>query len=166
MISKIHEKKKEQEILKQKKIEQQLQKEKVYKEFQETIAESFKNERERLKAKTIQIKKRERIQEELEKRRQQAFTILDEAESFINSVDYDRAIERYRKAELILNELHFSTDAIKNMMVKVLNLRKQKEEEKELELQRDLERIEEERSLQALIEERKRQEKEKQHILF
>ncbi|MHA1466631.1 MAG: hypothetical protein ACTSP6_00955 [Promethearchaeota archaeon] len=161
MISKIHEKKKEQEILKQKKIEQQLQKEKVYKEFQETIAESFKNERERLKAKTIQIKKRERIQEELEKRRQQAFTILDEAESFINSVDYDRAIERYRKAELILNELHFSTDAIKNMMVKVLNLRKQKEEEKELELQRDLERIEEERSLQALIEERKRQEKEK-----
>ena len=161
MISKIHKKKREQETLKQKKIEQQLQKEKIYKEFQETIAESFKNEKERLKAKEIQIKKRETMQEELEKRRQQAFTILDEAESFINSVDYDRAIERYRKAELILNELHFSTDAIKNMMVKVLNLKKHKEEEKELELQRELERIEEERSLQALIEERKRQEKEK-----
>jgi hypothetical protein len=161
MISKIHEKKREQEILKQKKIEQQLQKEKVYKEFQEKIAESFKNEKERLKEKVIQIKKRELMQEELEKRRQQAFTILDEAESFINSVDYDRAIERYRKAELILNELHFSTDTIKSMMVIVLNLKKQREKEQELVLQRDLERIEEERSLQALIEERKRQEKEK-----
>ncbi len=161
MINKVREKKKEQEILKQKKIESEIQKEKENREFMQKIAEFFVKEKDRLKLKQIQIEEREKIQASLEKKKDQAFSILDDAENFINGLDYDRALECYRKAELILHELHFSRDAINDMVNKVLKLKKQKENEKELDLKRELERLEEVKQLQVLVEERRRQEAEK-----
>ncbi len=161
MINKVREKKKEQEILKQKKLESEIQKEKENREFLQKIDEFFEKEKERLKLKQIQIEEREKMQVLLEKKKDQAFSILDDAENFIRGLDYDRALECYRKAELILHELHFSRDAINDMVNKVLKLKKQKENEKELDLIRELERLEEEEELQALVEERRRQEAEK-----
>jgi hypothetical protein len=161
MINKVREKKREQEILKQKQFELTILKERENREFQRKIAESFNKEKERLTEKKIRIERKEKMQVLLEKRKNQAFNILDDAKNFIKSFDYNRALECYRKAELILNELHFPTEELKNMRIKIINLKEQKQKAEELELQRELERIEVEKQLQALVEERRRQEKEK-----
>ncbi len=97
----------------------------------------------------------------METKRQQGFEILDKAHNFTKNLDYDQAIEYYRKAELILNELHFPTESIREMISKILKLKQHKEKLKELELERELQQLEEEKQLRVLIEERRRQEEEK-----
>ncbi len=161
MIHKVREKKKNYEILKQKEIELKIQKEREDFEFQKKISDHFKNEKERLKSKKLELEEREKLKAILEERRDQAFSIIDEAQNFTKQRDYDHAIEYYRKAELILNELHFSTESIKGMITNIINLRSEKEKQKELEFKRELEQLEEEKQLRSLIEERKRQEDEK-----
>jgi hypothetical protein len=161
MIQKVQEKKRQHQIQKQKELESSILKEKEEWEFQRNIAEELKKESERLQLKQVQLEKMEKLEEKLELRKQDAFKILDTAEELLKNYEYDKAIESYRKAELILNELHFPTDSIKNMVMKVKQLMKQKEEIQELQFQRELEKIQEEKDLQLLIEERQRQEREK-----
>ncbi|MFX0073346.1 MAG: hypothetical protein ACFFAO_19890, partial [Candidatus Hermodarchaeota archaeon] len=83
-----------------------------------------------------------------------------QAQNYTKEMDYDNAIEYYRKAGLILNEIHFPTDSINLTISKLSKLKDQKLLEKELELQRELEKIEEEKEIAVFIEERKRQEEE------
>ncbi len=161
MIYKVREKKKNYEIDKQKEIEYKIQRERQDYEFQKKLTEDFRKEKERLSVKKLELEEKEILQAKLEEKRKQAFTILEEAQNFTKQLDYDNAVEYYRKAELILNELHFSTESIKGMIAQVMNLKNEKDNQKELELKRELERVEEEKQLRALIEERKRQEEEK-----
>ena len=161
LIYQVREKKKNYEIVKQKEFEFKIQREREDYEFQKKITEDFRKEKERLSVKKLELEEKEILKAKLEEKREQAFSILDEAQNFTKQLDYDRAIEYYRKAELILNELHFSTESIKRMIAQVISLKNEKEKEQELELKRELERIEEDKQLRALIEERKRQEGEK-----
>jgi len=161
MIFKIQEKKKEQEILKQRGMELQIQKEKESMEYQKQIAEGYQKDKQRLKMKQIQIRKMEEMQIILEQKKEEAFKILEDAEGFTKKLDYNAALETYRKAELILNELQFPTGSIKAMITSVMNLKKEKAMQEEYILQRRLERIEEDTALQTLIDERQREEKEK-----
>jgi len=161
MIYQVQEKKKNFEIGKQKEIEQKIQEERETYDFHKKISEEFRKEKERLSVKKLELEKREILKAKLEEKREQAFQILDEAQNFTKKLDFNYAIEYYRKAELILNELHFSTESIRGMIAQVIKLKNEKEKQKELELKRELERIEEEKQLRLLIEERKRQEAEK-----
>ncbi|MFX0082927.1 MAG: hypothetical protein ACFE94_14340 [Candidatus Hodarchaeota archaeon] len=161
MIQKVQEKKKQHQIQKQKELESSIQKEKEEWEFQRNIADEFKKESGRLQTKQVQLEEMEKLKEKLELTKQDAFKILDAAEELLKNFEYDKAIESYRKAELILNELHFPTDSIKGMVTKVQQLMKQKEEMQEFQFQREIEKIQEEKDLQLLIEERQGQEREK-----
>ncbi|MFX1375606.1 MAG: hypothetical protein ACFFA0_07325 [Promethearchaeota archaeon] len=160
-IQKVQEKKREYQLKKQKEIELTILKEREEWTIQNKLEEELKKETERLQLKQVQIEEMENLKAKLELRKQNAFEILDDAEEFLKKHEYEKAIERYRKAELILNELHFPTDSIKNMLVKVNQLIKHREEMQELEFQKELQKIQEEKDLQLLIEERQRQEREK-----
>jgi len=161
MIQKVQEKRREQQLQKQKDLDIQLAKEKQEWEIQQNLAENLRKEQERLRIKKIQIEEMAEVKSKLERRRQDAFKILDEAENVLKKSDYTSAIRLYRKAELILNELNFPTASIKNMVQKVTQMMKQREEEEELKFQQELQKVEEEKDLQLLIDERQRQEREK-----
>ena len=156
-IQKIEEKRREKELQKQEDKEILIQKERENIAFQRKVSEDIDKEKEHLMLKQIQLKKEEQIKETLEKRRNEAFEILDEAERFTKNQDYDKVLESYRIAEIILSELRFPTDSIKNMMQKVSELKNQKQIEKQYQLQKELEKIEEEHQLQAMVEDRQKQ---------
>ncbi|MFX1257853.1 MAG: hypothetical protein ACFFAN_08340 [Promethearchaeota archaeon] len=161
IIKDIEEQKKEREILKQKEFELDLQKKEEEEEFHHKITENLEKEKEHLKTKKIETKKLELMRAFSEKRKEELFKILDEAENFINSSDYDQALESYRKAEVLSHELNFPTESIKSMITKIINLKKKKELAEELEIQRELEKLEQEKELQTIIDDRQKQEREK-----
>ncbi|MHA2008120.1 MAG: hypothetical protein ACXABO_20415 [Promethearchaeota archaeon] len=161
MINNVQEKRNEFQLQKQKDVEVNLLKEREEWEFQQVLATQMKDEKERLQFKQVQLEEMEKLKTVLEERKQEAFKFLDKAETFLNNKEYNNAIESYRKAELILSELKYPTDAISNMIFKVKKIKKQREEMGELKYQRELEKLHENRELQLLIEERQRQEREK-----
>ncbi|MBD3338030.1 MAG: hypothetical protein GF353_02905, partial [Candidatus Lokiarchaeota archaeon] len=159
MINIVRQKKEDKEKQKEKERITKLQKEKEESEFFDSVISEFQIEIERLKQKEVLVATKEEMQVSLQKRKQQAFDILENAETFIKRNDYGRSLESYRKAQLILNELRFPVDSIKEMMIKVADLKKQKEELEELELQKELERLKEVKELEEIIEERQKSEK-------
>ncbi|MCK4284900.1 MAG: hypothetical protein KAX18_01805 [Candidatus Lokiarchaeota archaeon] len=161
MIQKVQERKNESRLQKQRDFEMNLEKEKDEWKFQLKVAEIANVERKRLKTKQIQLEEVDRRKSMMEQRKQQAFKILDDAETHLKHTQYQKTIEMYRKAEFILNEIHFPTDSINNMVTKVKLIMKEKDEMEQLTFQRELEKIQEEKDLQLLIEERQRQEREK-----
>ncbi|MFX0022356.1 MAG: hypothetical protein ACFE9S_08505 [Candidatus Hermodarchaeota archaeon] len=161
VIHKVKEKKREQQLHKQKALELSIQKEREELNYQQKIAENLRFEQERLSQKELKILESEQLKARLEERKEQAFKILDEGEKFLKEQNYDNAIVCYRRAGQILNELQFPTDSINSMIFKINKLIYQGVELENLEAQKELEKLEEERALAMLIEERKRQEREK-----
>jgi len=162
MILKVTDKKREQELEKQKELEIKIQKENEQKKFNKRLAEQISREKARLKEKKIKIQEIEKVKAKVEGKKEEAFKILDDAENFIKTKDYDKAINIYRQVMLILNEIQFPTDSITEMIVKVENLKKQQFVQQQAKLKRELAKIEEEKKLRVLIEERRKYEKEKQ----
>ncbi|MFW9947812.1 MAG: hypothetical protein ACFFDX_13390, partial [Candidatus Odinarchaeota archaeon] len=162
MILKVTNKKREQELKKQKELEILLQNEKEQQKFNKRLSEQISRDKARLKEKKIKIQEMEKIKAKVEKKKKEAFDILDDAENFIKTKDYDKAISNYRQVMLILNEIQFPTDSINDMINKVENLKKQKLAQQQAKLKRELAKIEEEKKLRNLIEERRKYEKEKQ----
>ena len=160
-IQKVKEKKQQEELTRKQELEQRLQRKTAEKQFQQKKAEELKKEKARLKLKEIKLKKREEMQKFVETKKQEAFDLLDRAEKDVNSGEYEQALGSYRKAELILNEIQFPTDSVKEMIVKVENLKKQKQIEQERRLELQLEQIQEQKDLENIIEQRKREEEEK-----
>ena len=160
MIQKVQKMKYEQQAAREKELQARINNERDERDYQLQIAENVKREKERLKLKQIQVEKMEQLKASLEKKKETAFSILDEAENLVKSFEYDLALERYRKAELLLQELQFPTDSIKGMITKVTNLKKQKDLQEEYELQKELNKIAEEREIQAILDERQKQERE------
>jgi len=160
MIKKVQKMKYDQQIVKEKELQARINNERDEREYQLQIAENVKREKERLKLKQIQVEEMEQLKASLEKKKATAFSILDEAENLIKTFEYDLALKRYRKAELLLQELQFPTDSIKGMIIKVTNLKKQKDLQEEYELQKELHKIAEEKEVQAILDERQKQERE------
>ena len=160
-IQKVKEKKREHQLQRQRDLELSIQRDRNVWELEQQISNSFQTEKERLQKKQIEIQERKELKARLEKRKEHAFKILDEAEKYLKISNYEKAIENYRKASLILNELQFPTDSINNMILKVNKLKKQKEEQEESKIEKEIEKLEEEKTLKILIDERKRQEEEK-----
>ena len=161
LILKVQEKKRESQLQKQNDLKLRTQKEREEWELQQKMAENLRVEQERLKGKELEIFKMEELKSRLEERKEQAFKILDEAEKFLKEQNYDNAVICYRRAGIILNEMQFPTDSISNMIFKINKLKNQKIELENLEVHKELEKLDEERALSMLIEERKRQEREK-----
>ncbi|NVM36481.1 MAG: hypothetical protein HWN81_12870, partial [Candidatus Lokiarchaeota archaeon] len=161
LILKVQEKKREHQIQTQKELEQSVQREHKEWKFQQKVIESLKVEKERLKVKEVEVLKREQLKIKYDERKEQAFKILDEGERYLKEQNYDNALVCYRRAGLVLNELRFPTNSVNNMILKISKLKKQKEEAQHLKYKKELENLEEVNALQTLIDERKRQEREK-----
>ena len=161
LIFKVQEKKREHQLQKQKDLELRMQKEREEWKYQQKLAENLKVEQERLKQKEFKILEREQLKAKLEERKEEAFKILDDGENFLKQQDYDNAEVYYRRAGIVLNEMQFPTDSINNMIFKISKLKNRKIELENLKVQKEFEKLEEERALSMLIEERRRQEKEK-----
>ncbi|MFX1498713.1 MAG: hypothetical protein ACFFBH_14410 [Promethearchaeota archaeon] len=162
LIIKVREKKREQELEKQKQLEYEIQRERAKQKYDTKLVEQISKEKEKLKRKEIKIQKLEEIRIKAEINKEKAFKILDEAERFTKNKDYEKAINSYRKAMLILNEIQYPTEPISQTIVKVEELKKKKSEEEQLNLKKQLEKMEEEKRLISLIEERRKYEREKE----
>ncbi len=160
-IVKVKEKRRTEELHKQKELEAKLQKEREEFEFQKKLAKNLVIDKNRLKLKQIKIEQQALTVENINRKKNEAFTILDEAENNSNNSEFELAKMNYRKAMLILNEIQFPTDSINEMLTKVNELKKKKEQEEEQKLKNELERLKEEKNLQAILEERRKQEREK-----
>jgi hypothetical protein len=160
LILKVQEKKREKEFEKQKAIELKIKEEQEALKFQSIIAENLRREKARLQAKEIEIARLDELKTKLDQKREKAFKKLDEAEIALKNTNYDKSIALYRKSMMILNEIQFPTDSINATILKIMNLKKQKALEEETKLKIEIEKIEEEKNLAALFEERKRKEKE------
>ncbi|MCJ7648021.1 MAG: hypothetical protein MUP85_05370, partial [Candidatus Lokiarchaeota archaeon] len=137
-IQQIQIKMQEDNLLKQQDFKRSLKKEEEERSFQLKIAESLKQEKAKLKMKTIQLKQQDEERRYMENRKEQAFNLLDNAEIFMKNGNYDKSIEFYRSAELILNELRFPTEYISQMIMKVSDMQKQKSLEKQQALEKQL----------------------------
>jgi len=161
LIVQLKEKKRINDLQKQKVLEQKLQKEREENDFQKKIAKNIGEERDRLKLKKVEVEKLILTQTLIERKKDEAFTILDDAELHINNSKFELAIMSYRKAMLILNEINFPTDSISSMIAKADILKRRREQEEEQKLKRELNRLKEERNLEGILKERRRQEREK-----
>ncbi|NVM45474.1 MAG: hypothetical protein HWN79_11210 [Candidatus Lokiarchaeota archaeon] len=160
-IVKVKERKRSEELQKQKELETKLQKDREEFGFQRKIAGDLIKEKKRLKLKQIAIEKRTLTLENINRKKDDAFRILDDAERHIKNSEFELALLSYRKAMLILNEIQFPTDSINEMITKVSNLKSKKGQEAQHVLKRELVRLKEEKSLETIIEERRKQEREK-----
>jgi len=156
LIVKVKEKKRSNELQRQKELETKLQKEREEFKFQKKIAGDLIKEKKRLKLKQIGIEKQVLTREIINRKKNEAFKNLDDAERHIKNFEFDLSIMNYRKAMLILNEIQFPTDSISDMIAKANNLKIKKEQEKQQKLQRELERLKEEKNLEAILKERRR----------
>jgi len=161
LIARFKEKKRVNGLQKQKELERKLKKEREEIDFQKKIAENISRERERLKLKKVEDEKLILTQALIERKKEEAFNILDDAELHINNSKFELAIMSYRKAMFILNEINFPTDSINAMIVKSETLKRRREREEEQKLKRELERLKEERNLESILKERRHQEREK-----
>ncbi|MHA2287315.1 MAG: hypothetical protein ACXABG_00885 [Promethearchaeota archaeon] len=160
-IVKVKERKRNEELQKQRELESRLERERETFEFQKKIAGDLIEEKKRLKLKQIAIEKRSLTLENINQKKNYAFKILDDAERHINNSEFELAIMSYRKAMLILNEIQFPSDSINEMINKANGLKVKKEQEERTKLGRELERLKEEKDLEAIISERRKQEREK-----
>ncbi len=161
MIHKIQVKNKEDWLTKQKDLEQKLQKEKENFKFQHKLAESIRINEIKLREKEFGIQKQREIQEYMEKRREEAFNLLEEAETFMNQSQYDKSLEYYHAAELILNEIAYPTDSIRELILKVQEKKREHQIQKQKELEQSMQRERKEWKFQQKVVESLQVEKER-----
>ena len=159
-ILKVKEKRRIDELQKQKELEIKLQKEREELEFQKKLTQEIISDKKRLELKQINIEKQVLSLENVNQKKEEAFKILDEAELNIKNSEFELAKSNYRKAMLKLNEIQFPTDSIDEMLIKVSELKRKKEIEEQQKYKRELERLKEEKNLNIILEERRRQERE------
>ena len=141
-------------------LQTKLEKAREEKEFKQKLAEETLKEKQRLENKKIEIREKVYKQAEIEKKKEKAFGLLDEAKPLIEKGEFDEAIVLYRKAMLILNEVQFPTGSLDDMIRKIMLKKKEKEEMEELEYQHKVEAFKRDKQMEVMIQERKRQEKE------
>ena len=161
MIQKIRSKIQERIVNKQKTLELQIKQEEESKRFQRKISEELQRKEEMLKTKQIQLKKQEELREYMEKRKQEAFRLLDSAENFMKGNAYDKALEFYRSAEVILNEIQYPTNTILEMIEKVANMQRKRELAVFNDLEKKLQKSQEDRVFQQKLAEETQREKQK-----
>ncbi|MFX0057733.1 MAG: hypothetical protein ACFE85_04015 [Candidatus Hodarchaeota archaeon] len=159
MIQKIQEKKREEDISKQYELERKIRKQEEERLFQAKIAEGMKLEQQRMKTKQIKLMQQNELKEYMERRKQDAFELLDNADLFVKKSEYNKALEYYRSAELILNEIQFPTTSLKELILEIKEKRREQEFEKQKAIELKIQKEQEELKFQTNIAESLRKEK-------
>lgn len=161
LIVQVKEKNREKQFEKQKELEQKLQKEQRESYFKRYMTKRMEEEKQELLKKKIRVENFEKRRQMLEQKKKEAFNLLEQAETLIKSEDLEQAVDLYRNAQLALNQINYPTDAIDEMINRIMQLQEENQKERLNRYQRELERLEEERSLKQLMEERKAKEAER-----
>ncbi|MEJ2267936.1 MAG: hypothetical protein P8X70_02580, partial [Nanoarchaeota archaeon] len=159
MIRKIEVQRKEEELAKIKESEKVFLEEKEEAEFQEKIQKVMQEETKKLREKQIKLEEQEKRKKLLEERKQEAFEILNQAEQEVNKKAYEQALTLYRNAELILNEIQFPTDLIKDTIRKLQIKKSEEDILKQQQLESQIEKQKEEAIFQNRISDGIRREK-------
>jgi len=139
----INKRKREVEQVKQKEIELVAKRDAEEKEFQDRIAKNIETEKQKMLTKKIEVQTQEELFIYRENRRKEAFNILNIADGMIKEENFEDALKNYRQADIILSEIQFPSNVVKEMIQKVKLKQKEQEElhqkERELQLQNQLE---------------------------
>ncbi|MFX1420492.1 MAG: hypothetical protein ACFE9N_16425, partial [Promethearchaeota archaeon] len=141
----------EKENEKQKEFEISLKHQKEEELFQEKISEFMLKEQKKLKQKQIEIQKKEDLANLIEKRKLEAFKILDDAQTLFIQREYEKSIEKYRQAELMLSEINYPSKIIGEMIAKVQEKKREEDLNEFKELELTLKKEQEEELFQKLI---------------
>ncbi|MCJ7651184.1 MAG: hypothetical protein MUP85_21455, partial [Candidatus Lokiarchaeota archaeon] len=144
MIHKIQVKKRESEQLKQNELEVKIKQEEENRMFQENMQNLIRDDSKKIRLKQIKVKQEEERKTYMEQKKEEAFNILEQAEKFVSRGSYDEVFELYRKAELILNEIQFPTDLIKETRITLREKRFQEDLSKQKSIEHQLQKEREE----------------------
>ena len=130
-------------------------------EFQLNISKQIQAEKERMRAKKIEIQKQEVLKSNMKNRRLEAFELMDSANVLLNQGQYEQSINIFRQAELILNEISFPTGIIKETITKVKEKKEEEESAKQKETEKQLKMEQQQILFQQQTAERMQIEKQK-----
>ncbi|GAI78612.1 unnamed protein product, partial [marine sediment metagenome] len=128
-------------------------------EFERKIAEHLQSEKNRMISKKIDLRKKEELVNYMELRKLEAFKIMDKAELLLNQGLYEHAIDMYYQAELVLIQIQFPTDVVKEMIRKIQEKKHENDLVKQHEFELIIKKTEEEKHfLQTIVESMKYEE--------
>ncbi|GAH59623.1 unnamed protein product, partial [marine sediment metagenome] len=130
-------------------------------EFERKIAEHLQSEKDRMISKKIELRKMEDLVNYMEQSKLEAFKIMDKAEVLLKQGLYEHAIDMYYQAELILTQIRFPTEAIKEMIRKIQEKKHEGDLAKQHEFELIIKKTEEEKHFLQTIVESMRYEEEK-----
>ncbi|MBD3216381.1 MAG: hypothetical protein GF311_27455 [Candidatus Lokiarchaeota archaeon] len=161
VIVQIKEKQRARDFERQSQLQEKIEHEQRENYFRRYMAKRMEEEKQQLMEKKIRVENFEARRQSVENKKKEAFELLDEAESLTQQEQFESAIEYYKKAQLILNQIHFPTDSIDEMINRLMEIEEEKQKERIKTYQRELEHIEKEKILKDLMEKRKAQEAER-----
>ena len=130
-INELERKIREQKELKQKHIQNEIERNRQEKEFQNQITKQLQIERDKIRARDIKLREREKELEYQEKRKNDAFKLFEEADLHVKQGNFDEAIEIYQKTLNIFAEIHWH-DEINLIQSSIIELERRKQADKML----------------------------------
>ncbi|MFX1488607.1 MAG: hypothetical protein ACFFBI_05630, partial [Promethearchaeota archaeon] len=169
-ILQVEELQRNQKILKQKRMQETIERQKEEEAFQKQISLSLKQEREKIIKKEIEVKKHEEELKYREERRQAGFRLLEQAQGEVDEGNFEKAIEILQYATNFFAESQWQEEIkiIQDSIMDIENKSREKELQKQIDLQASLEREKQEKTFQELItiELKTRQERLRQREIF
>ncbi len=122
-IRELENRKREQSLTKQKDLMRSIEKFRVEQQFQEKISKQLQLEKERLKEKKILLRDHKAELMHREKRKDEAFKILEDAHVYLEKGDFNKAIEFYQQVTGIFAEIQWydEMERIGNAIIEIEN---------------------------------------------
>ncbi|MHA2336216.1 MAG: hypothetical protein ACXACX_02885, partial [Candidatus Hodarchaeales archaeon] len=152
-ILEVEELQRNQKLSEQKKVQEELERQREDEAFQMQIAKYLHQEREKIQKREIELREREEELEYREERRKAGFKLLEQAKEEVSRGNYDDAIE------ILQYSINFFADAqwrdeislIQNSIMEIENKKREVELQNQIKMQADLEREKQEKSFQEQI---------------
>jgi hypothetical protein len=152
-IQELENRKKQEQLNKQKSLEKSIKLQKEEQKFQDLISKKLATEREALRKREIILKEQKKELEYRETRRKEAFDLLKESQNYLEQGNYDKVIEIYNNVTSIFAQIQWydELELIGNAIIEIENKKRQEDLERQKQLQLLLEKEKEEREFQKSI---------------
>ncbi|NVM37956.1 MAG: hypothetical protein HWN81_20350, partial [Candidatus Lokiarchaeota archaeon] len=152
-IREVEELQRTQNILKQKKLQDAIERQKEEEEFQKQISKYLQQEREKLKKKDVELMEREKQAKYREERRIAGFKLLEEAQNNVKQGNFDDAIEILKYAINFFADIEWQNEInlIQNSIIEIENKKREVELQNQIRMQTELDREKQERIFQDYV---------------
>ncbi|GAG08949.1 unnamed protein product, partial [marine sediment metagenome] len=152
-IRELENRKRDQSIADQKEMQKSIEKYKTEQQFQEQMSRQHQQERERLRKREIVLRDQKAELEFREKRKEEAFKILDEAQKLLEKGDYEKTIELYQEATNIFANIQWydEMERIGNAIIEIENKKRNAEIKKQREIENLIIKEREDREFQEKL---------------